>query len=133
MPVTDSIADFITRIRNAGSAKNKTTDIPYTRLRENLSKLLVEKGYIQNYTVIKTDADKFPFIRVELKYTADGRHAIKEISRVSSPGRRVYQGKDIKRYLGGLGLFILSTSKGILTDKEAREQNVGGEVLFRIY
>jgi small subunit ribosomal protein S8 len=131
MPVTDSIADFITRIRNAGIAKNKTTDIPYTRLRENLSKLLVEKGYIQNYTVISTE--QFPFIRIELKYTVDGRHAIKEISRVSSPGRRVYQGRDIKRYLGGLGLFILSTSKGILTDKEAREQNVGGEVLFRIY
>ncbi|NTV82371.1 30S ribosomal protein S8 [Chlorobaculum thiosulfatiphilum] len=131
MPVTDSIADFITRIRNAGSAKNKTTDIPYTRVRENLSKLLVEKGYIKNYTVISTE--QFPFIRVELKYIQDGRHAIKEISRVSKPGRRVYQGKDIKRYLGGLGLFILSTSKGILTDKEAREQNVGGEVLFRIY
>jgi len=131
MPVTDSIADFITRIRNAGSVKNKTTDIPYTRVRENLSKLLVEKGYIKNYTVISTE--QFPFIRVELKYIQDGRHAIKEISRVSKPGRRVYQGKDIKRYLGGLGLFILSTSKGILTDKEAREQNVGGEVLFRIY
>ena len=131
MPVTDSIADFITRIRNAGSAKNKTTDIPYTRVRENLSKLLVDKGYIKNYTVISTE--QFPFIRVELKYMQDGQHAIKEISRVSKPGRRVYQGKDIKRYLGGLGLFILSTSKGILTDKEAREQNVGGEVLFRIY
>ena len=131
MPVTDSIADFITRIRNAGSAKNKTTDIPYTRVRENLSKLLLEKGYIRNYTVISTE--QFSFIRVELKYMQDGHHAIKEISRVSKPGRRVYQGKDIKRYLGGLGLFILSTSKGILTDKEAREQNVGGEVLFRIY
>lgn len=78
-------------------------------------------------------SEQFPFIRVELKYMQDGQHAIKEISRVSKPGRRVYQGKDIKRYLGGLGLFILSTSKGILTDKEAREQNVGGEVLFRIY
>ena len=131
MPVTDSIADFITRIRNAGTAKNKTTDIPYSKLRENLSKLLVEKGYITNYTVITTE--QFPFIRVDLKYTADGRHAIKEITRVSKPGRRIYDGKDIKRYLGGLGLFILSTSKGILTDKEARAQNVGGEVLFRIY
>ena len=131
MPVTDSIADFITRIRNAGSAKNKTTDIPYTRVRENLSKLLLEKGYIRNYTVISTE--QFSFIRVELKYMKDGHHAIKEISRVSKPGRRVYDGKDIKRYLGGLGLFILSTSKGILTDKEARAQNVGGEVLFRIY
>jgi small subunit ribosomal protein S8 len=131
MPVTDSIADFITRIRNAGSAKNKTTDIPYTRVRENLSKLLFDKGYIKNFTVISTE--QFPIIRIELKYMTDGQHAIKEIARVSKPGRRVYEGKDIKRYLGGLGLFILSTSKGILTDKEAREQNVGGEVLFRIY
>ena len=131
MPVTDSIADFITRIRNAGTAKNKTTDIPYSKLRENISQLLVDKGYIKSFTVITTE--QFPFIRVDLKYTVDGRHAIKEITRVSKPGRRVYNGKDIKRYLGGLGLFILSTSKGILTDKEARAQNVGGEVLFRIY
>jgi small subunit ribosomal protein S8 len=131
MPVTDSIADFITRIRNAGTAKNKTTDIPYSKLRENISKLLLEKGYIKSYTVITTE--QFPFIRVDLKYTAEGQHAIKEITRVSKPGRRIYDGKDIKRYLGGLGLFILSTSKGILTDKEARAQNVGGEVLFRIY
>jgi small subunit ribosomal protein S8 len=131
MPVTDSIADYITRIRNAGSAKNKTTDIPYSKLRENISKLLLEKGYIRNYTVISTD--QFPFLRVELKYTAAGDHAIKEITRVSKPGRRVYDGKDIKRYLGGLGLYIISTSKGVITDKEARAQGVGGEVLFRIY
>ncbi|NTV92536.1 MAG: 30S ribosomal protein S8 [Chlorobiaceae bacterium] len=131
MPVTDSIADFITRIRNAGRARNKTTDIPYSKLRENMSQLLLEKGYIKNFTVITTD--KFPIIRVELKYGATGESAIKEITRVSKPGRRVYDGKDIKKYLGGLGLYILSSSKGIITDKEARAQGVGGEVLFRIY
>jgi small subunit ribosomal protein S8 len=131
MPVTDSIADYITRIRNAGRAKNKTTDIPYSKLRENISKLLVEKGYIKNFTVITTE--QFPFIRVELKYAADGEPAIREITRVSKPGRRVYEGKDIRKYLGGLGLYILSSSKGIITDKEAREQGVGGEILFRIY
>ena len=130
MPVTDSIADYITRIRNAGNAKNTTTDIPYSKLKENVSKLLVEKGYIKNYTVIT--AEQFPFIRVDLKYTDDGTPAIKEITRVSKPGRRIYEGKDLKKYLGGLGLFILSTSKGVITDKEAREQEIGGEVLFRI-
>ena len=130
MPVTDSIADYITRIRNAGNAKNTTTDIPYSKLKENISKLLVEKGYIKNYTVIT--AEQFPFIRVDLKYTDDGSPAIKEITRVSKPGRRVYEGKDLKKYLGGLGLFILSTSKGVITDKDAREKGIGGEVLFRI-
>ena len=77
-------------------------------------------------------AEQFPFIRVELKYTDDGSPAIREITRVSKPGRRVYEGKYLKKYLGGLGLFILSTSKGVITDKEAREQGIGGEVLFRI-
>ncbi|ABB23083.1 30S ribosomal protein S8 [Pelodictyon luteolum] len=131
MPVTDSIADYITRIRNAGRAKNKTTDIPYSKLRENISQLLQDKGYIKNFTVITTE--KFPFIRIELKYTASGEPSIKEITRVSRPGRRTYEGKDIKKYLGGLGLYILSSSKGVITDKEAREQGVGGEILFRIY
>lgn len=131
MPVTDSIADYITRIRNAGRAKNKTTDIPYSKLRENISRLLVDKGYIKDFTVIT--AERFPFIRIELKYSADGDPAIREITRVSKPGRRVYKGKDIAKYLGGLGLYILSSSKGIITDKEAREQGVGGEILFRIY
>ncbi len=131
MPVTDSIADYITRIRNAGRAKNKTTDIPYSKLRENISELLVAKGYIKAFTVITTE--QFPFIRVDLKYSVAGEPAIREITRVSKPGRRVYQGKDIRKYLGGLGLYILSSSKGIITDKEAREQGVGGEILFRIY
>jgi small subunit ribosomal protein S8 len=131
MPVTDSIADYITRIRNAGRAKNKTTDIPYSKLRENISKLLLDKGYIKNFTVIT--AEQFPFLRIELKYTQQGEPAIKEITRVSKPGRRVYDGKDIKKYLGGLGLYILSSSKGIITDKEARAEGVGGEILFRIY
>ncbi len=130
MPVTDSIADYITRIRNAGNAKNTTTDIPYSKLKENVSKVLVEKGYIKDFTVITSE--QFPFIRVQLKYTDDGSPAIKEITRVSKPGRRVYKGKDLKKYLGGLGLFIISTSKGVVTDKEAREQGIGGEVLFRI-
>jgi len=91
---------------------------------------LKEKGYIKDFTVIETG--KFPVLRLHLKYDAYGRHAIKSLERVSTPGRRIYEGKNIKRYLNGLGLYVLSTSKGLMTDKEARAAGVGGEVLFRI-
>jgi small subunit ribosomal protein S8 len=131
MPVTDPIADYLTRIRNAAKAKHKTVDVPQSKLKENISKLLKEKGYIKDYSVITTE--KFPILRIQLRYLANGEHAIKQITRVSTPGRRVYEGKNIKRYLNGLGLSILSTSKGLMTDKEARAAGVGGEVLFRIY
>ncbi|ACF13566.1 ribosomal protein S8 [Chloroherpeton thalassium ATCC 35110] len=130
MPVTDPIADYITRIRNAGVAKHKTTDIPHSKLKERLTVLLEEKGYIKSHTVVQ--GEKFPVIRVHLKYDMYGKPVIKEIKRVSKPGRRSYEGKDIRKYLGGLGLYILSTSKGLLTDKEARSLGVGGEVLFSI-
>ncbi|MBC8042759.1 MAG: 30S ribosomal protein S8, partial [Rhizobacter sp.] len=119
MPVTDSVADYLTRVRNAAKAKHKTVDVPLSNLKENISKLLKEKGYITDYTIIK-DGDGFPIVRIQLKYLASGRHAIKLIERVSTPGRRVYEGKEIKRFLGGLGLQIVSTSKGLKTDKEAR-------------
>lgn len=131
MPVTDPIADYLTRIRNAAKAKRKTVDVPQSKLKENISKLLKEKGYIKDYTVIATD--KFPILRIQLRYLEDGQHAIKELARVSSPGRRVYEGKNIKKYLSGLGLYVLSTSKGLMTDKEARAAGIGGEVLFRIH
>lgn len=131
MPVTDPIADYLTRIRNAAKAKHKTVDVPLSGLKENISKLLKDKGYIVDYTVIKDEVTK-QVVRIQLKYLASGRHAIKLIERVSTPGRRVYEGKGIKPFLGGLGLNIISTSKGVMTDKEARTQGVGGEVLFRI-
>ncbi len=131
MPVTDSIADYITRIRNAGKAKHKHTDIPYSKLKENISKLLLEKGYIKDYTVITTD--KFPIIRVQIKYDMYGNHVIKSLKRLSRPGLRRYSGKDIRSYLGGLGLYVLTTSKGIVSDKEARQMGLGGEVLFSIH
>jgi len=130
MPVTDPIADYITRLRNAGTAKHKTTDIPHSKLKERITVLLEEKGYIKNFTVIQ--GEKFPIIRVHLKYDLYGKPVIKEVKRVSKPGRRTYEGKEIRKYLGGLGLYVLSTSKGLLTDKEARAQGVGGEVLFSI-
>lgn len=131
MPVTDPIADYLTRIRNAAKAKHKTVDVPQSKLKESISKLLKDKGYIKDYSVVTTE--KFPVLRIQLRYLSNGEHAIKEISRVSTPGRRVYEGKNIKRYLGGLGLSIVSTSKGLMTDKEARAVGVGGEVLFRIH
>lgn len=131
MPVTDPIADYLTRIRNAAKAKHKTVDVPQSKLKESISKLLKDKGYIKDYSVVT--AEKFPVLRVQLRYLSNGEHAIKEISRVSTPGRRVYEGKNIKRYLSGLGLSIVSTSKGLMTDKEARAAGVGGEVLFRIH
>jgi small subunit ribosomal protein S8 len=131
MPVTDPIADYLTRIRNAAKARHKTVDVPQSKLKESISKLLKDKGYIKDYSVVT--AEKFPVLRVQLRYLSNGEHAIKEISRVSTPGRRVYEGKNIKRYLSGLGLSVVSTSKGLMTDKEARAAGVGGEVLFRIH
>mgnify|MGYP005838276983 CR=1 FL=1 len=131
MPVTDPIADYLTRIRNAAKARHKTVDVPQSKLKESISKLLKDKGYIKDYSVVT--AEKFPVLRVQLRYLSSGEHAIKEISRVSTPGRRVYEGKNIKRYLSGLGLSVVSTSKGLMTDKEARAAGVGGEVLFRIH
>jgi small subunit ribosomal protein S8 len=131
MPVTDPIADYLTRIRNAAKAKHKTVDVPQSKLKESISKLLKDKGYIKDYSVITTE--KFPVLRLQLRYLSNGEHAIKEITRVSTPGRRVYEGKNIKRYLSGLGLSVVSTSKGLMTDKEARAAGVGGEVLFRIH
>ncbi len=131
MPVTDPIADYLTRIRNAAKAKHKTVDVPQSKLKESISKLLKDKGYIKDYSVVTVE--KFPVLRVQLRYLSNGEHAIKEITRVSTPGRRVYEGKNIKRYLSGLGLSVVSTSKGLMTDKEARAAGVGGEVLFRIH
>lgn len=131
MPVTDPIADYLTQIRNAAKARHKTVDVPQSKLKESISKLLKDKGYIKDYSVVT--AEKFPVLRVQLRYLSNGEHAIKEMSRVSTPGRRVYEGKNIKRYLSGLGLSVVSTSKGLMTDKEARAAGVGGEVLFRIH
>jgi small subunit ribosomal protein S8 len=131
MPVTDPIADYLTRVRNAAKAKHKTVDVPQSKLKENISKLLKDKGYIKDYSVITTE--KFPVLRLQLRYLSNGEHAIRELSRVSTPGRRTYEGKNIKKYLSGLGLSVISTSKGLMTDKEARAAGVGGEVLFRIH
>jgi small subunit ribosomal protein S8 len=131
MPVTDPIADYLARLRNAAKAKHKTVDVPQSNLKENITKLLKEKGYIRDYSVVTTE--KFPLLRIQIKYLSNGQHAIKSMDRSSTPGRRYYEGKNIRKYLNGLGLYVLTTSKGLMTDKEARVAGIGGEVLFRIH
>lgn len=132
MSMSDPLADMLTRIRNAGKAKHKSVDIPGSRLKTALADVLKETGFIKNYKYIK-DA-KQGILRIYLKYEGNDRHVIYGIRRVSKPSRRVYLGsKDIKPVLNGLGISVLSTSKGLITDKQAMAQNVGGEVLCEIW
>lgn len=132
MSVTDSLADMLTRIRNGSSARHDKVDIPTSRLKEAIAKVLRDEGYVKNYKVI-LDERKHGTLRIFLKYDPD-RKGVINLKRVSKPSRRVYVGKDeIPSVLKGLGISILSTSKGVLTDKEARRANVGGEVLCYIW
>jgi small subunit ribosomal protein S8 len=130
---TDPIADFLTRIRNAQTAQHKVVEIPASNLKKEITKILFEKGYILNYKF--EEDDKQGIIKIALKYNPKTkRPAITEIHRVSRPGLRKYAGSDnLPRVLNGLGISILSTSHGVMTDKEARKQNVGGEVLCYVY
>jgi small subunit ribosomal protein S8 len=126
MQITDSIADMITRIRNAGSARHEFVDIPASNTKKAIAEILFNEGFIKKYEII--DDNKQGIIRITLKYTKDKKSVISGIKRISKPGLRVYAGKDdIPKVLGGLGIAIISTSKGIVTDKVARENNVGGE------
>ena len=128
---TDPIADFLTRIRNAAKAGHKTVTIPSSNTKNEMSRILMEKGYILNYKV--EDDNKQGIIKIALKYNGVNP-AFKKIERISKPGLRQYANKTtMPRVLNGLGVAILSTSKGVMTDKEARKQNVGGEVLCYIY
>ena len=132
MAISDPIADMLTRIRNAGKAKFNSVDIPGSKLRLNLAKVLKEEGYIRNYKFLKDD--KQGVIRIYLKYSSQQEHAIYEISRVSKPSRRVYvKSKDIKPVYNGTGVAILSTSKGIMSDHQAKKENMGGEILCTIW
>ncbi|MFP4368313.1 MAG: 30S ribosomal protein S8 [Bacteroidota bacterium] len=131
MPVTDSIADFITRIRNAGAAGHKTVDIPYSNLKYSVAGILKEQGFISDCQ--KIDEGVQGAIRVTIRFYRKSP-AIKEIKRISKPGRRVYRSvDDLPRVKNGLGIAIISTSKGVLTDKQARKFNVGGEVLCSVW
>lgn len=132
MSVNDPIADFLTRIRNAGMAKHNTVEIPNSRMKANLARILKEEGYIADYSESGSGAEAK--LIVELKYGPDGQRAITGLRRMSRPGRRVYRKQsDIPRVLDGLGVAILSTSRGILTDHTARRQGIGGEVLCFVY
>ena len=131
--MTDPIADYLTRIRNGIQAGHRVVDIPASNLKKDITKILFEKGYILNYKFV--DEGPQGTIMVALKYDPINKvNAIKKLERISSPGLRKYVGyKDLPRVLNGLGIAILSTSNGVMTDKEAREQKVGGEVLCYIY
>jgi len=130
--MTDPIADMLTRIRNAVQAKHAKVDMPASRLKTEVARILKEEGYINNYPV-KGEGLKY-MIRVFLRYDTKGASSITHLSRVSRPGRRVYVGAgEIPRVLGGYGINIVSTSKGLMSGKRARKENVGGEVLCKIY
>lgn len=130
--MTDPIADMLTRIRNAISAKHVRVDIPGSKMKLEVARVLKEEGYINNF-VTKGDKPKF-VIRVFLRYDAKGVSSITHISRVSSPGRRVYVGAtEIPKVLGGYGVNILSTSRGLMSGKNARRENIGGELIANIY
>lgn len=131
--VTDPIADFLTRIRNAQMARHRIVEIPASNLKKRMTEILYEKGYILKYKF--EDDDKQGVIKIALKYDPESRQpVIKELERVSRPGLRQYaRPAEIKRVKNGLGIAILSTSKGVMTDKEARTQHIGGEVLCYIH
>jgi len=130
--ITDPIADMLTRIRNAGSSKHKTVDIPASNMKVSIANILLNEGYIKAFEEIKNDTQGI--IRVTLKYDENGSKIISGLKRISKPGLRVYAGKDkLPKVLNGLGIALISTSKGIKTDKEAREIGLGGEVLAYIW
>jgi small subunit ribosomal protein S8 len=127
--MTDPIADYLTRLRNAISAKHKVVEIPASNLKKNITKILFDKGYILNYKFV--DDELQGSIKIALKYHTETKQpAIRSLERISSPGlRRYVSAEELPRVLNGLGIAIVSTSKGVMTDKEARNLNVGGEVL----
>ena len=132
MSMTDPIADMFTRIRNGSKAKFEKVDIPSSKTKREIAKILKEEGFIKNFKVV-TDDRQHEMIRIFLKYDASRREVV-HLRRVSRPGRRIYVGKDrIPSVMSGLGFSILSTSKGVLTDKSARKAEVGGEVLCYVW
>ena len=132
MQITDTIADMLTRIRNANSAKHPTVDVPASNMKKQIAQILVDEGYIKSFRVI--DDDKQGVIRITLKYTENKSQVITGLRRVSKPGLRIYSNsKDMPKVMKGLGIAIVSTSKGIMTDREARKINVGGEVLAFVW
>ena len=127
MQITDPVADMLTRIRNANTAKHESVDVPASNLKKAIAKILLDEGYIKSYEVVEDGTQGV--IRIQLKYLAGKEKVISGLRRVSKPGLRVYAGADeLPRVLKGLGIAIISTSKGVMTDKAARANHVGGEV-----
>ncbi len=134
MTMTDPIADMLTRIRNANTAMHDDVSMPSSNLKEALAKLLEKEGYISGYTIRDADGRPGRTLTIDMKYSADRQRVISGVRRVSTPGLRVYTKADrIPRVLGGLGVAIVSTSKGLMTDREARKRRMGGEVLCYVW
>lgn len=132
MQITDTIADMLTRIRNASSAKHDSVDVPASNVKKAIAQILLDEGYISGFTVI--DDGKQGVIKIALKYGPNKSQVITGLRRVSKPGLRIYSNvEDMPKVMRGLGIAIVSTSKGIMTDKQARKDNVGGEVLAFIW
>ena len=132
--VTDTIADMLTRIRNANAMRYNEVSVPASKLKIELAKILKEEGFVKDYKIVKDDAQGSILITLNLKYGKNKERVITGLKRISKPGLRVYaKSSEIPKVLNGLGIAIISTSKGIMTDKEARKQNLGGEVLAYIW
>lgn len=132
MTMTDPIADMLTRIRNANTVKHETVDVPASNIKKEIVRILLEEGFVRGYDVIEDE--KQGIIRIQLKYGQSGERVIQGIKRISKPGMRVYtKAYEVPKVLNGLGISVISTSKGILTDKQARKENVGGEVICYVW
>ena len=132
MSMTDPVADMLTRIRNANTAGHAEVDVPASKIKKNIAEILLKEGYIKGFEVVETEPQDV--IKIEMKYGAGKQKVISGLRRVSKPGLRVYAGADeLPKVLKGLGIAIISTSKGIMTDKKAREQHVGGGVLCFVW
>lgn len=132
MNLTDPVADFLTRIRNSIRARHQKLDVPASKLKAEIARILKEEGYIANYKPTEEDGQKV--IRVYLKYGPNNEAAIRDLQRVSRPGCRVYLGRDeIRRVQGGLGISIMTTPKGVMTGRQARREGVGGEILCEVW
>ena len=130
--MTDPIADMLSRIRNANNARHKSVDIPCSKIKKEIAQILLDEGYIKGYDVVEDD--KQGMIKIDLKYSLEGEKVISGLKRISKPGLRVYvKCEDVPKVLGGLGIAIISTSKGIITYKKARQDKVGGEVICYVW
>ena len=130
--MTDPIADMLTRVRNASQAMHDDVYVPASKIKQNIAKILVDEGFVDGFEVVQDNGH--PMIRIRLRYSEDRERVISGIRRISKPGRRVYRGaQELPRVLGGLGVAIISTSQGLMTDKQARQAKVGGEVLAYVW